>query len=73
LTYGTVHGHSLPHRISKIQSMAVLVGCRSTVIVLPLGLDSFAAAAAIGVSQVTTARQRLRISLIFVIFEGGCR
>jgi putative Mn2+ efflux pump MntP len=39
--------------------------------VLPLGLDSFAVAAAIGASQVTTARQRLRISLIFMIFEGG--
>jgi putative Mn2+ efflux pump MntP len=39
--------------------------------VLPLGLDSFAVAAAIGASQVTTARQRLRISLTFVVFEGG--
>jgi manganese efflux pump family protein len=39
--------------------------------VLPLGLDSFAVAAAVGASQVTTGWQRLRISLIFVIFEGG--
>ena len=39
--------------------------------VLPLGLDSFAVAAAVGAAQVTTAGQRLRISLIFVIFEGG--
>jgi manganese efflux pump family protein len=39
--------------------------------VLPLGLDSFAVAAALGASQVTTAWQRLRISLVFVIFEGG--
>jgi manganese efflux pump family protein len=39
--------------------------------VLPLGLDSFAVAAAIGAAQVTTTGQRLRISLIFVIFEGG--
>jgi putative Mn2+ efflux pump MntP len=39
--------------------------------VLPLGLDSFAVAAAIGAIQVTTARQRLRISLVFVLFEGG--
>ena len=39
--------------------------------VLPLGLDSFAVAAAIGAAQATTAWQRLRISLIFVIFEGG--
>jgi manganese efflux pump family protein len=39
--------------------------------VLPLGLDSFAVAAAIGAMQVTTMWQRLRISLVFVIFEGG--
>jgi putative Mn2+ efflux pump MntP len=39
--------------------------------VLPLGLDSFAVAAAIGASQPVTGRQRLRISLIFVIFEAG--
>jgi putative Mn2+ efflux pump MntP len=39
--------------------------------VLPLGLDSFAAAAAVGAAQATTASQRLRISLILVIFEGG--
>ena len=39
--------------------------------VLPLGLDSFAVAAAIGAVQETTPRQRLRISLVFVIFEGG--
>jgi manganese efflux pump family protein len=39
--------------------------------VLPLGLDSFAVAAAIGAAQLTSAWQRLRISLIFVIFEGG--
>ena len=39
--------------------------------VLPLGIDSFAVAAAIGAAQVTTAWQRLRISLLFVAFEGG--
>ena len=39
--------------------------------VLPLGLDSFAVAAAIGASQAITVSQRLRISLVFVIFEGG--
>lgn len=39
--------------------------------VLPLGLDSFAVAAAIGAMQVTTGCQRLRLSLLFVIFEGG--
>lgn len=39
--------------------------------VLPLGLDSFAVAAAIGAAQVTTAWERLRISLVFLLFEGG--
>ena len=39
--------------------------------VLPLGLDSFAVAAAIGASGPVSGRQRLRISLVFVIFEGG--
>jgi putative Mn2+ efflux pump MntP len=39
--------------------------------VLPLGLDSFAVAAAIGAGQLTSGWQRLRISLIFTIFEGG--
>jgi putative Mn2+ efflux pump MntP len=39
--------------------------------VLPLGLDTFAVATAIGAAQATTAWQRLRISLILVIFEGG--
>ncbi len=39
--------------------------------VLPLGLDSFAVAAAIGAVQVTSVWQRLRISLVFMIFEGG--
>jgi putative Mn2+ efflux pump MntP len=39
--------------------------------VLPLGIDSFAVAAAIGAAQAITAWQRLRISLIFVVFEGG--
>lgn len=39
--------------------------------VLPLGLDSFAVATAIGAAQATTASQRLRISLVLTIFEGG--
>jgi putative Mn2+ efflux pump MntP len=39
--------------------------------VLPLGLDSFAVAAAIGAIGVATLRERLRISAIFVVFEGG--
>jgi manganese efflux pump family protein len=39
--------------------------------VLPLGLDSFAVAAAIGAVRATTPAERLRVSLVFVIFEGG--
>jgi len=39
--------------------------------VLPLGLDSLAVAAAIVAVRATTAAQRLRISGIFVAFEGG--
>ena len=39
--------------------------------VLPLVLDSFAVAAAIGASRALSGWQRLRISLVFVIFEGG--
>ncbi len=39
--------------------------------VLPLGLDSFAVAAAIGAAGVTGWRARLRISAIFVTFEAG--
>jgi putative Mn2+ efflux pump MntP len=39
--------------------------------VLPLGLDSFAVAAAIGALHVAGWWLKLRLSLIFVIFEGG--
>jgi putative Mn2+ efflux pump MntP len=39
--------------------------------VLPLGLDSFAVAAAVGAIRTTTVAERLRISLVFVLFEGG--
>lgn len=39
--------------------------------VLPLGLDSFAVAAAIGAAGVAGWRARVRISLIFVVFEAG--
>jgi putative Mn2+ efflux pump MntP len=35
--------------------------------VVPLSLDSFAVAAAIGAAQATTAWQRLRISLVFTV------
>lgn len=39
--------------------------------VLPLGVDSFAMAAALGAAGVTKATERLRVSLIFVVFEAG--
>lgn len=39
--------------------------------ILPLGVDSFAVAAAIGASVKTSARQRLRITVIFTVFEAG--
>ena len=39
--------------------------------VLPLGVDSFAVAAALGAARPAGMAMRLRISLIFVIFEAG--
>lgn len=39
-------------------------------LVLPLGLDTFAVAVALGVSGLPTAR-RLRVTLLFAAFEGG--
>ena len=39
--------------------------------VLPLALDSFAVAAAIAAAGAITAWQRLRVSLVFMAFEGG--
>ncbi|KAA2265350.1 hypothetical protein F0L68_04530 [Solihabitans fulvus] len=39
--------------------------------VLPLGLDSFAVAAAIGATGRLPARMRWRISLLFLVFEAG--
>jgi manganese efflux pump family protein len=39
--------------------------------VLPLGLDSFAVAAALGAARPAGIATRLRISLIFVVFEAG--
>jgi putative Mn2+ efflux pump MntP len=39
--------------------------------VLPLGVDSFAVAAALGAAGLTGLRERLRVSLIFVVFEAG--
>jgi hypothetical protein len=39
--------------------------------VLPPGVDSFAIAAALGAAGLTGTRERLRVSLIFVVFEAG--
>jgi putative Mn2+ efflux pump MntP len=39
--------------------------------VLPLGLDSFAVAAAVGAAGRLTAAVRWRITALFVVFEGG--
>jgi putative Mn2+ efflux pump MntP len=39
--------------------------------VLPLGLDSFAVAAALGAAGKLTGRVRVRISVLFVVFEAG--
>ena len=50
-----------------------MVGCmiRLLAFVLPLGVDSFAVAAAIGAARPAGIAMRLRVSLIFVIFEAG--
>jgi len=39
--------------------------------VLPLGLDSFAVAAAIGATGTVTRRLRWKIALLFLVFEAG--
>lgn len=39
--------------------------------VLPLGLDSFAVAAAIGAAGQVTAAVRWRVSVLFLVFEAG--
>jgi len=39
--------------------------------VLPLGPDTFAVAAALGATGDLTVRGRLRLSALFVVFEGG--
>ena len=43
---------------------------RVVALVLPLGLDTFAIAAALGMTRLTAA-QRIRFGLLFVAFEGG--
>jgi manganese efflux pump family protein len=42
---------------------------RVIALVVPLSLDTFAVAAAVGMSRLTS-RQRLRISMLFALFEG---
>jgi putative Mn2+ efflux pump MntP len=44
---------------------------RLVAFVLPLGLDTFAVAAALGAAGSLTGRDRLRVSVLFVVFEGG--
>jgi putative Mn2+ efflux pump MntP len=39
--------------------------------VLPLGVDSFAVAAALGAAGLTSVAERARISAIFIVFEAG--
>jgi putative Mn2+ efflux pump MntP len=39
--------------------------------VLPLSLDDFAMAAALGAARPLTRRERLRVAVIFTAFEGG--
>ncbi len=39
--------------------------------VLPLGVDSFAVAAALGAAGLVSVAERVRVSVIFVAFEGG--
>jgi putative Mn2+ efflux pump MntP len=39
-------------------------------LVLPLGLDTFAVAAALGAMGTTTAAMRVRVSVLFTAFEG---
>src|ERR1700704_6511012 len=52
------------------QSLQTASVARVIALVLPLGLDTFAIAAALGMTRLTGA-QRIRISLLFAAFEGG--
>lgn|SRR5487761_1876670 len=63
---GPGHGSRLPEYARRQMSLLRLLA-----FVLPLGLDSFAVAAALGAAGRLTARDRLRISVLFVVFEGG--
>ena len=61
-------GRGRGHRAPRQPWYAVL---KLLAFVLPLALDSFAVAAAVGAARSSTGWQRLRISLVFVLFEGG--
>ena len=54
-----------PHLITRLPNVARVIA-----LVLPLGLDTFAIAAALGMTKLTGA-ERIRISLLFAAFEGG--
>lgn len=58
-------------RRSRGYARAQMSILRLLAFVLPLGLDSFAVAAALGAAGRLTARDRLRVSALFVVFEGG--
>ncbi len=47
-----------------------MLALRLVGLVIPLGLDTFAVSAAIGMTEVTR-RQRLKISVLFAVFEAG--
>jgi putative Mn2+ efflux pump MntP len=49
----------------------VSIVLRLLAFVLPLGVDSFAVAAALGAAGLTSRAERVRISAIFVAFEAG--
>jgi manganese efflux pump family protein len=51
---------------ARLRSMALKI----VALVLPLGLDTFAVSAALGIAG-TSARQRLRTSMLFAAFEGA--
>jgi putative Mn2+ efflux pump MntP len=53
------------------QTGAVRIVLKLLAFVLPLGMDSFAVAAALGAAGLAGFRERLRVSLIFVVFEAG--
>jgi len=59
-----------PGSVASGLAYADLVVAKLVALVVPLGLDTFAVAAALGIVGVSPAR-RLRISLLFSAFEAG--